>query len=284
MKHAALNPSRDPRVEDPSNLWLIDPLARLLVPVAVRLRIPANAISVAGLLIGAAAAAAYERWQQPGWATLGLLISIAWLVTDSLDGMVARATNTCSEFGRELDGLCDHGVFALIYFALARSVGGIDAWGLMIAAASAHALQANLYEAERGRFHRRLNGSSAGAPEVCTSKNPAIRLYHQVASCLDWAADPFDRYLAMTPARGAVRRSYRTAAIPVLRAMVPLSQNMRLIAIFVFCFWGRVTAFLWYELVPLSILTAVGVIWHRRVEANLLAAGQTPNDIAPRRR
>src|SRR3546814_9333837 len=44
-------------------------------------------------------------------ATIGLPLSLFWLVADGLDGMIARATGTPSAAGRVLDGLCDHGVF-----------------------------------------------------------------------------------------------------------------------------------------------------------------------------
>lgn len=270
MTQIVVNPSRDPRVEDPSNLWLIDPSARLLVPVAVRLRISANAISLSGLLFGAAAALAYYRWPQPGWAAIGLLISVAWLVTDSLDGMVARATGTSSAFGRELDGMCDHIVFLMIYIALARSMGDVAIDLLVVAAASAHAVQASLYEAERDRFHRRLNGRPIGAAHP-PSRNPAARLYHWIMGWLEGASAPFDRVLSCAPAATALRNTYVQAAIPVLRTMLPLSQNLRLVALFVACVCGRMTMFLWYELVALSVLTAIGILWHRQVEARVAA-------------
>ena len=260
---------RDPRTEDPTNLWLIDPLARALVPIAVRMGISANSISVMGLLIGAAGAAADERWRRPGWAAMGFLVSIAWLLTDSLDGMVARATGTSSAFGRELDGLCDHGVFALLYIALARSVGGPAIWALVMVAALAHAVQASLYEAERDRFQRRL-GRAAPAAAGDRSRNPAIRLYERVASFFDPAAAPLDRLLASSRAIGGRRADYGRAAAPVFRAMLPLSQNMRVVAIFVACLYGRVATFLWFELVPLSGLTIIGILWHRHVERKMI--------------
>ena len=264
-----LNPARDDRVEDPTNRWIIDPLARALVPGAIRLRISANAISVSGLFVGAASALAYWRWQQPGWAVMGFLVRVAWLVTDSLDGMGARATGTSTPFGRELDGLCDHAVFAMIYVALACSVGGIAIWSLAIAAGMAHAVQANLYETERNRFNRRLGG---GAPGISNSpqRNPAIRLYNWIASRLECVSATFDRRLATAADRDEMRRRYDRAAVPVLRLMAPLNQNIRLLAVFLACALGRMPLFFWFDLVPLSILTAIGVGWHRQVETNLM--------------
>ena len=106
--------SRDRRIEDPTNFWLIHPLARGLLPVALRLRISANAISLLGLTAGAIAALAYSQIQSPPMLALGLAASILWLIFDGLDGIVARATNSSSRVGRMLDGWCDHTVFVLV--------------------------------------------------------------------------------------------------------------------------------------------------------------------------
>ncbi|MGA9070032.1 MAG: CDP-alcohol phosphatidyltransferase family protein, partial [Terracidiphilus sp.] len=38
------------------------------------------------------------------WAAIAILIAIP---LDSLDGRIARMTNTCSDFGKELDSLAD---------------------------------------------------------------------------------------------------------------------------------------------------------------------------------
>src|SRR5206468_7794742 len=120
--------SRDRRIEDPTNLWIIHPFSRLLLPWFVARGISANAVSVGGLALGALAALAWSRWYLWPFACAGLLLSMAWLVADGLDGMVARATGTASPLGRFLDGVCDHGVFVLIYIALAVSIGTRDAW------------------------------------------------------------------------------------------------------------------------------------------------------------
>src|SRR3954465_12607402 len=141
--------SRDRRIEDPTNLWIIHPSSRLLLPWFVSRGISANAVSIGGLALGALAALAYWRWDLWPFACAGLLLSAAWLVADGLDGMIARATGTASPLGRFLDGLCDHGVFTLIYIALAVSIGTVDAWIIGGCAGVFHALQSNLYESER---------------------------------------------------------------------------------------------------------------------------------------
>src|SRR5438067_3632946 len=106
--------ARDRGIDDPTNTWIVHPLGRLLLGPAVRLGIGPNPVSLAGLACGAAAAAAFYRWHDPRWATLGFLLATLWLVLDGLDGMIARATGSASDFGRLLDGLCDHAVFVLL--------------------------------------------------------------------------------------------------------------------------------------------------------------------------
>jgi len=155
--------SRDRRIEDPTNLWLIHPAARRLLPMALAWRISANAVSLTGLALGIGAAIAYWNWASPMAAVLGLLLSIAWLIADGLDGMVARATNTASPFGRLLDGICDHGVFVLIYVLIATRIGTGEGWALALTAGAAHVVQSSLYEAERARFHRRVRGDAGTA-------------------------------------------------------------------------------------------------------------------------
>src|SRR3546814_8544842 len=92
MNTPALDGSRDPAIEDPTNTWLIHPLSRTLLGWAVRHGISANMVSISGLVFGAAAALAYLQWQDPSMATIGLLLSLFWLVADGLAGIVARDT------------------------------------------------------------------------------------------------------------------------------------------------------------------------------------------------
>ncbi|WP_010219359.1 CDP-alcohol phosphatidyltransferase family protein [Sphingomonas sp. PAMC 26621] len=179
--------SRDRRIEDPTNLWIIHPAAHLLLPWFIARGISANAVSLSGLAVGGLAALAYAHWQSWAFVMLGLLLSIAWLVADGLDGMVARATGTSSPLGRVLDGLCDHGVFTLIYVVLACSIGTAAVWALTLAAGAAHAVQSNLYESERARFHRRCMGVA-----VATRPTPsAIRSSGStITSQVRWNALP----------------------------------------------------------------------------------------------
>lgn len=262
--------SRDRRIEDPTNLLVIHPAARRLLPWFLARRVSANAVSVGGLGLGTLAALAFARWNEPAFAVAGLLLSVAWLIADGLDGMIARATGTASALGRALDGLCDHGVFVLIYVVLATSIGTGEAWALACAAGAAHALQSNLYESERARFHRRCKGVAVAVASA--SSNPLVRGYDRVAGTLERFAAPFDAALAQAqaPDRQALAQAYGEAAARPMRLLRLMTANVRVMTIFVACLAGNPRLFWWVELVPLTAILILGLVWHRSVETRLV--------------
>ena len=261
--------SRDPRIEDPTNRWIVHLAGRLLLPLAIRLRIPANLVSIVGLAFGAAAAWCYWDWQDPASALLGFLFCIAWLIADGLDGMIARATGTTSALGRVLDGMCDHMVFVLLYVTLGWSIDTPQSWTLGSVAGVAHALQATLYEGERVRFHRRLRGDPGGG-RAAPSRLFLVRLYDKLATSLDRWAAPFDRMLARSNDPERLGRIYGAEAAPALRFMWVLSNNMRVITLYLACLAGDAQLFWWLEVGPLSLIAVTGIILHRRAEARLV--------------
>jgi hypothetical protein len=272
--------SRDPRIEDVSNLYLIHPLARALLPAALRLHVSANAISLIGLALGTVAAVGYAHWDSDRMALLGLVFSIGWMVADGLDGMVARATGTASATGRFLDGVCDHGVFILIYLALAASLGTVQAWTLAIVAGACHAVQSSLFEGERARFHRRARGVAQPVLPVIAG-NALVRSYDRVATSVDRFALPFERSMAAASDPVGFGRDYARAAAPVLRWMTPLSANARVATLFAACLAGDPALFWLFEIVVLSPLAALTIAAHRRVEGRLVTLPAIRRSAAP---
>lgn len=271
--------SRDRRIEDPTNLWIIHPAGRRLLPWFVARGIPANAVSVLGLVLGTLAAAAYAQWTSWPFAFLGLLLSVGWLIADGLDGMIARATGTASALGRTLDGIVDHGVFTLLYLVLAFSIGTAEGWALAVAAGALHAVQSSLYEGERARFHRRAKGVAAAAP--VPSRNPLVLLYDFVAGSVDRVAASFEEALRRAPDPAAFGRAYAARAAAPMRLMRLLTANVRVLAIFAACLAADPRLFWWFEIVPLTVVLLIGLAWHRAVEIRLLrsagAASQQPS-------
>ena len=216
--------SRDRRIEDPTNLWLIHPAARALLPSAVTAGISANAVSLAGLTVGIGAALCYAHWTSMTAVLLGLLLSVAWLIADGLDGMVARATGTASPIGRALDGVCDHGVFILIYVAMALSIGTGEGWTLAVLAGAAHIAQSSLYEGERARFHRRVRGVAVPVPPAPAADAPLlVRAYDRLAGLPDRLGLPFERLLARQERPAWLAGRYAQRAVPAMRVQSLLS-------------------------------------------------------------
>lgn len=265
MTAVARDTSRDRRIEDLSNLYIVHPAAHALVAPTIRLGISANTVSLTGLGIGIVAAVLYYHWPNPAASLLALLLCVAWLIADGLDGMVARATGTASPLGRFLDGVCDHGVFIIIYCALAQSIGTVEAWGLAVAAGAAHAVQSSLYEAERARFHRRMRGLDDARPPNPTN-NPLVAAYDSVAGSMDRMARRFDSRVQAAPDRQRLTDNYAARAVVPMRIMALLSANVRVLAIGIACLARDPSLFWWFEIGPLTALTVATVLWHRRVE------------------
>ena len=265
MNAPASDNSRDRRIEDLTNLWVVHPAGRILLPWALRRGLSANAVSFFGLGFGTFAAVCYFGWSDWRLASLGFLLTIAWLIADGLDGMVARASGTASALGRILDGMCDHGVFGLLYLAIAFSLGGTDSFLLGVAAALCHAVQSSLYEGERERYHRRLRGDPSPPPPL-PSRNPLVRSHEAVARSLEWVAADFDRRLMQSPDRARTIERYRALAAAPMKLQSLLSANVRVIVLYAACLAGNPALFWWFEIIPLSTVALLGILWHRRAE------------------
>ncbi|HEX8622358.1 MAG TPA: CDP-alcohol phosphatidyltransferase family protein [Allosphingosinicella sp.] len=261
--------SRDRRIEDPTNSWIVHLAGRALLPLALKARVPANAVSLAGLGVGTAAAWAFFGWRDPALATLGFLLAIGWLVLDGLDGMVARATGTASALGRFLDGLCDHGVFLILYLALGFAIDTPGAYVVGTIAGLVHGVQANLFESERARYHRRVRGDP-GAGAAAPSPHALMRAYDRLAGSLDRIAGRFDRALAGSPDRRALASAYGEQAAAPLRLLNLLNANMRILALYAACLAGDPRLWWWWQLGPLTAVAIAGLAWHRRVERRLV--------------
>jgi len=249
-------------------LWLVHPLGRALLPGALRAGVSANVVSMIGFAVGCCAALAFADWRTPAMALAGLILGVLWLVLDGLDGMVARATGTASPFGRVMDGVCDHGVFVMIYVLLALSIGTIEGWVLAVVAGAAHVVQSSLYEGERARFHRRVRGDALPVRNPMHG-NAVVRGYDAIAGSIDRVATRFDVAMRAAPDRLAFGRDYGCAAAPAMKAMSLLSANVRLMLIALACLAGAPTLFWWSEIVLLSAIAVATIGWHRRIEGRL---------------
>jgi CDP-diacylglycerol---serine O-phosphatidyltransferase len=152
--------ARPPVIEDPTNLWIVHPLADRLLAPALRLGIHPNTVSFAGMGLGALAGWCYWHWQQPLFVVAGFLLMVGWHVMDGLDGKLARASGKASPLGRVIDGVCDYLAFIFVLVPIALS---FDNWQATLALAlfsgACHAVQSAWYEGEREAWKRRARGS-----------------------------------------------------------------------------------------------------------------------------
>ncbi|MFN7173902.1 MAG: CDP-alcohol phosphatidyltransferase family protein [Thermaurantiacus tibetensis] len=266
----AAPPLPDPRAIDvPSNRFLLHPIAERLLPLALRLGIPANAVSLAGLGLGLLAAVCYHHWQDWRLVLAGWGLMLGWHVLDGLDGRIARATGTATALGRFIDGFADYGVFVLVHVALALSLPDpVAALALALAAGAAHALQSAFYEARRATFLRRLAGSFAVAPRVAAGGR-VERLYNALESRLGHRATALDAALAAAgPAERQARLArWAAAALPTLRLARLLSANARTHAIALACLLGDPRLAWWWELLVLTALALLIAALLGRAEA-----------------
>ncbi len=251
----AVPAGRAPEIEEATNRWLIHPVARRLTPLLARLRVPPNAVSLAGMACGILAGFAYNRYQDRRFAVAGLLLMVLWHLMDGIDGQLARLTRTHSRFGKVLDGICDYVTFTSVYVGLAVALGRQDGawmWGLVVAAGISHAAQAAAYEAQRQDydFFGWGRGSAVAADPgvrpsgLSPSSRPRVsdglhRIYAGLQLLTVGASAGSRRALVSTlehEAGGAapIRRRYRVAFAPTVRRWSVLSANCHTIGIFCF--------------------------------------------------
>ncbi len=261
-----------PSIDDMSNRALIHPISDGLLPLALRLGITANAISVTGLVLGFLAALAYSRWMEPLWAMTGFLLMIGWHVCDGLDGRIARATNSASETGRLLDGLCDYMSFILVYLVLGATLPWdepLSSYAAMVIAGGAHIIQSALYEGERARFFRRAKGQPPLPWEPTRFGGVIESLYAAMATSGGATARAVDAALA-DPEAEALRERYVRRAVFWMRFNTLLSANGRTLAIFLACLADRPALFWWWTIIGLTLVTLVGRAGLRRIDLDLL--------------
>ena len=261
---AEADAARPAAIEVPSNRWLIHPVSRKLLPLAIRWDIHPNTVSIIGMICGAAAGWAYWHWRDPVMATLGFGLMIAWHICDGLDGKLARATGKASPAGRILDGLCDYSVFAMVLVPLALSQPRPRTMlAVALASGAAHALQSAWYEGERASWLRRAAGVFAVQPRAAIGGG-VVALYDGAEARLGNRARPVDTVLAAQPAS---RAGYLAASAAILRQMAIFSANARTSAIWLACVAGMPWLYWLWELVGLSLLAPLFAWRLRRVEA-----------------
>ncbi|MDR3506064.1 MAG: CDP-alcohol phosphatidyltransferase family protein [Acidocella sp.] len=269
---------RTSEIEEPTNLYVIHPLSAWIVPHCARLGISPNAVSLAGMGCGVAAAFAYHWYPHPWFCVLGFALMFTWHVLDGADGQLARLTNSFSELGKIIDGICDYVTFTAVYLALALTLSryvGTWVWGLVAVSGLCHAVQSAAYELQRQQYNFWGWGrKSAALPDLHPPKetlrgqsvlqraaNVLHGLYTRVQIVATGGAAGFNReleaILATKPECEAVlRQDYREAFAPSVRRWSILSANYRTIAIFLFAVAGMPMFYFLFEVFGFSAIMA----------------------------
>jgi phosphatidylglycerophosphate synthase len=244
---------RTSEIEDPTNLYFIHPLSARLVKIFLWLGVSPNTVSLIGMACGMLAGVAYCRYQGSAWwALAGFGLMLSWHIMDGADGQLARLTNSYSELGKVLDGICDYVTFASVYVGLALGMShtfGPWVWGLGMVAGVCHAAQSAAYEMQRQEYNFWGWGrKSAALAELAVphSAKPLLKrlpdmLNRQYTRAQIWITGgavafhkSFAAILATKPAQdAALRQRYRETFAPVIRKWGVLSANYRTLGIFI---------------------------------------------------
>ncbi|WP_419814676.1 CDP-alcohol phosphatidyltransferase family protein [Glacieibacterium sp.] len=261
--------ARPVQIEDLTNRFVIHRLSATLLPVAVRLGIHPNAVSLTGLGCAFLSGAAYYHWREPLWVLLGFLLMCGWHICDGLDGQLARATGKATAFGRVMDGVCDYLAFFAVLIPVAISFPDWQAkLALALTAGAAHAVQAAWYEGEREAWKRRARGEFVPQPRRTTG-HWIERGHNAMERALGSRARDIDRALA---GNAAAQSRYFAATAPLLRALTPVSANGRTLAIPLFCLVGHAEWYWYWELFGLSLFALFMAALLRAGERRIVAS------------
>jgi phosphatidylglycerophosphate synthase len=168
-------------VEDPVNLWVHRPLAYAFCRLVYRTSITPNQVTLIAIVLGLTAAACWVDGSP--WAMVwgGALLWTS-AIMDGADGILARAKNMQSAFGRALDGTADMvvglaTVAACIYHLAVNGASTAVLLASMVALFTT-VLQLNLYDFYK-ELHMRLTRLELGGESEDASG--AVRLVQSEA-------------------------------------------------------------------------------------------------------
>ena len=262
-------------IEEPTNLYVIHPIANRLTYIFRYLQVSPNVVSALGMLCGVLAGLAYFDYQDGRYAVAGFGLMLAWHVMDGADGQLARLTNSQSDVGKVLDGICDYVTFAAVYIGLAARLSqahGVFVWFVVLVAGGCHAMQAAAYEVQRQEYE--FFGYGKPPAEIPTETSSATRnamplmahllrvihrLYERlqfvtVGSTLSFRTELICRLRSQPEHASAMRRRYRDVFAKPVRHWALLSANYRTLTIFIFATLKVAYCYFFFEVGGLSLV------------------------------
>lgn len=274
--------SRPPELEDWLNRNIYHRLSIRLADWLARTFVTPNMVSIAGGIVVVIAGVVYVRSDSPVGAVVGLLLHMSWHVLDGADGDLARLTGRASKYGEMIDGLCDYISHIVLYLllasVLAEQIGWIG-WVLMVATGLARIPQTVFYETQRRQYQWWVHGkewlrvsSDPGEP-ASGGFTGVARLYLWASAKLESGGRKLDALMQEMSAaqRKAVAASIAEQYRPVLAPLSLLSSNYRTLGIGISMILGAPLLYVVFELVGLTVLTAILMGRARRVIADVTA-------------
>jgi len=204
-------------------------------------------------------------------------------VFDSADGQLARLRGTSTRFGRALDGINDNLRFVNLYFHLMYRLmhGGVWWAGVLLVALAglAHTYQSAAVDFIRNAFLDLGTGKAgeldlpedlgAGSAGTVLERFGA-RVYRDYVVRQSQLFPRSVKLLRLLRAGGAGGRSvppafreeYRERQEVLLPLCSWLGQNIRFLLLGAAAVAGHISAFLWAEAVPMSLLLVVLLLMH----------------------
>src|SRR2546421_2200286 len=265
---------------------------RFFRPIGIRIAralystgISPDQVTLWSLLVGLVAGHLFvyqDRWID----VIGFVLFIVSDVFDSADGQLARLRGTSTRFGRALDGINDNLRFVNLYLHLMYRLAhaGVGWWGVLLVALAG---LAHTYQSAAADFIRNAflylgvgQGGELDLPEDLETKSAGTVLERFGARvCRDYVvrqAQLFPRsvkLMRLLRARGAggggrggvppaFPEEYRERQEVLLPLCTWLGQNIRFLLLGAAAIAGHISAFLWGEAVPMSLLLAVVLPMH----------------------
>jgi len=252
-------------------------IARALYPTGIS----PDQVTLWSLLIGLVAGHLFvyqDRWID----VIGFVLFVVSDVFDSADGQLARLRGSSTRFGRALDGISDNLRFVNLYFHLMyRLIHGGVWWpgaALLVACAGlAHTYQSAAVDFIRNAFLYVGSGKAGeldlpedveGGAGGTLLERFGARVYRDYV-LRQSQLFPRSVKLIMRPLRqegGAVSEAFRAEYRERQGVLLPLcswlGQNIRFGLLGAAAVAGHISAFLWAEAVPMSLLLVVLLLMH----------------------
>lgn len=271
--------TRTREIEEFTNLHFIHPVSIRLTRLLARLGVSPNSVSFAGMLCGVLAGVAYYHYDSTLWTAGGFCLMVAWHILDGTDGQLARLTNSQSEFGKIIDGICDYVTFIAVYVAFGLALQpryGPGVWALIAFAGACHAVQSAAYEVQQQEYNFWGRGKkSAALPRLSDLQAMAgqgslvqrlmtrldilyVRIQYTASGVSVGLRDRLAFTLARCPDQSpSIRRRYREVFAPSVRAWTVMSANYRTAGIFVCALSGVPLLYFGAESVVLSLAAVI---------------------------